>query len=76
MAHPGPELHAISKKLKTLPGVEQAAAFGNDLHVSGRNVDQLARSVRDTIGPEHRAEEVETSLEEVFIDLMRRSQTT
>lgn len=69
----GPELHVLSETLKTLPGVEQAAAFGNDLHVSGRDAEALARSVHEAIGNEHQAEEVETSLEEVFIDLMRRS---
>ncbi|MEI6106967.1 MAG: ABC transporter ATP-binding protein, partial [Opitutae bacterium] len=46
----GPDLRALAGKLRTLPGVEQVVAFGNTLHISGRDAAHLATaiaSVRD-----------------------------
>lgn len=72
----GPELHVLAERLRSMTGVEQAAAFGNDLHVSGRDAQALRRDIMSTVNENHSVEEVNTSLEEVFIDMMRRSRTS
>ena len=62
---------AIAKKLKGMDGVEQIAAFGNDLHVVGPDPARLERSVREAIaGSDATAAPDLTSLEDVFIRLM------
>ena len=38
-------LHDLSAKLKPLPGIDQVVAFGNTLHVSGRDPDRLEQSI-------------------------------
>lgn len=65
-------LHELSEQLKPLDGVDQVVAFGNTLHVSGRDRDALDAS----IGPYRESYDwrlIDTSLEEVFIDLMQQS---
>lgn len=67
----GPRLFAHAETLRGLPGVEQVVAFGNTLHVSSRHPDQLRASVaRWSEGGEYRWNEIESSLEDVFISLM------
>ncbi|THB67245.1 MAG: ABC transporter ATP-binding protein [Desulfovibrio sp.] len=66
----GPDLHGLARDLRESPGVEQAAAFGNALHVSGRDpalIEQALAPHQST----HQMEPIDTSLEEVFIHLMR-----
>ena len=68
----GPDLHGMILALRGAPGVDQATAFGPALHVNGRDPAALEAALapwRDTV---HTVTPVETSLEEVFIDLMRR----
>jgi len=58
------------------PGVEQVAAFGQDVHVVGSDRGALERSVR--VAAERfgiAAEPGETTLEDVFIRLMSEAQT-
>lgn len=63
-----------ARRLRGAPGVEQIAPFGTSLHVVGRDAgalhDSAARVARDT-GTE--LKEAETSLEDVFIQLMGQS---
>ena len=67
----GPRLFALAETLRGLPGVEQVVAFGHTLHVSSRHPDQLRASVaRLSEGGEYRWNEIESSLEDVFISLM------
>jgi ABC-2 type transport system ATP-binding protein len=66
----GPELPALQAALRAEPGVEQAAAFGNDLHVSGGDAAALADAVAKHRTSRHRWRQVESSLEDVFIHLM------
>lgn len=66
----GPDLHATADRLRGRAGVEQVVAFGNTLHVSGRNPALLEASVRAGLKPEHRCDRVESRLEDVFISLM------
>jgi len=71
----GPELHALSESLRREPGVDQVVAFGNTLHVSGRNETDLLAALASCRGDAaHECKRIETSLEEVFIHLMRKAQ--
>jgi ABC-2 type transport system ATP-binding protein len=66
---------AAAHALQGMPGVEQVAAFGEDLHVVGSDHDALQRSVRD-VGARFDVEVAsgETTLEDVFIRLMGDAQ--
>jgi ABC-2 type transport system ATP-binding protein len=68
----GAELMPIAEELRARPGVEMVAPFGNALHVSGTEraaleaaLEPLASRAGVTV------REVEPSLEDVFIHLMR-----
>jgi len=72
----GPNLHALSESLRTLPGVDQVVAFGNTLHVSGRDEAVLEATLEAALAarqdqPGSAWQRIPTSLEEVFIHLMR-----
>ncbi|HEX3810286.1 MAG TPA: ABC transporter ATP-binding protein [Rhizomicrobium sp.] len=69
----GNNVRRLLQPLEKAPGVEYAAFFGAALHVSGRNRESLARAV-EPLRSEHgiRIEEVQPSLEDVFIDLESR----
>ena len=66
----GPNLWDLAGKLRDLAGVEQVVAFGNTLHVSGRDDAQLRASVSPWMTGEYRWQQVESGLEDVFISLM------
>jgi len=67
------ELHALSEQLRNLPGIDQVVAFGTTLHVSGRNPQRIKDSIKPFQTERFSWELIETSLEEVFIDLMQKS---
>ncbi|WFS60876.1 ABC transporter ATP-binding protein [Pseudodesulfovibrio thermohalotolerans] len=69
----GSPLHTLAEQLKPLPGVEQVVAFGNTLHVSGRDAEKLERNIEPFRGGPYAWSKIETSLEEVFIDLTQQS---
>jgi ABC-2 type transport system ATP-binding protein len=70
----GGDLTAIGEKLQAEAGVEQIAAFGAALHVTGRDAAALEAALkRATAGSASRIEPAETGLEDVFIHLMNRS---
>jgi len=64
----------LSQRLRGQPGVDQIAAFGTALHVTGKDAKALAHTVA-TAAQEAglRFERIDTSLEDVFIYLMGRS---
>lgn len=67
----GDRLSDLQEELRRQPGVEQTVTFGEVLHVSGTDAEQLRRSVEAAIGSGgRRAEQIDTSLEDVFIHLM------
>jgi ABC-2 type transport system ATP-binding protein len=67
----GDEGAVIARRLKGMPGVEQVASFGNDLHVVGVDPALLKASVATAIaGTKATASEDATILEDVFIRLM------
>ena len=68
----GTELPALAGRLRALPAVEQVAAFGTALHVTGSNREQLRAELAPlTTTPGWTWQEVEPGLEDVFIHLMR-----
>jgi ABC-2 type transport system ATP-binding protein len=70
----GDDLAAIAERLRGKPGVEQIAAFGSALHVTGRNAAALEATLRRaTEGSACRAEPAKTGLEDVFIHLTEQA---
>ncbi|MCL2309789.1 MAG: ABC transporter ATP-binding protein [Proteobacteria bacterium] len=67
-------LTQLSAVLMNKPGILQTAAFGNALHVTGRDSAMLEKALRETTaGLPYEVTQTETGLEEVFIHLMRTS---
>jgi ABC-2 type transport system ATP-binding protein len=66
----GQNLPALAAKIRGQPGVEQVVAFGSTLHVSGRDAARLRESVGPWMTGAYRWEQIESSLEDVFIGLM------
>jgi ABC-2 type transport system ATP-binding protein len=70
----GDDLAAIAGRLRGEPGVDQIAAFGSALHVTGREDDALAATLRRvTQGTGCRAAPAKTGLEDVFIHLTEQA---
>ncbi|MHB1308777.1 MAG: ABC transporter ATP-binding protein [Limisphaerales bacterium] len=69
----GPDLAALAVELRRQAGIEQVMAFGNALHVSGREPERLRQALAAWMKPAHRWAQVETRLEHVFISLMDRA---
>jgi len=68
----GEEPPALAGRLRALPAVEQVAAFGTALHVTGSNREQLRAELAPLMTtPGWTWQEVEPGLEDVFIHLMR-----
>jgi ABC-2 type transport system ATP-binding protein len=59
----GKRIDALAAELRTMPGVEQVAPFGNTLHVVGGAGERCHRTALCS----------ETSLEDVFIQFMYRT---
>jgi len=70
----GGDLAEISERLRGRPGIEQIAAFGSSLHVTGSNAAALEQTLREAIaGMPYHAQPTATGLEDVFIHLMEQS---
>jgi ABC-2 type transport system ATP-binding protein len=70
----GAHLAEMQEQLRRQPGVEQTVTFGDVLHVSGTDANQLQRAVQSVAASRAlRTEMIETSLEDVFIHLMSGS---
>ena len=68
----GNNLQNVSSLLEGKPGIEQTVMFGEALHVSGRDEELLRHSITEVAGT-RLVTEAETSLEDVFIYLMKCS---
>ena len=66
----GPGLAVLMSKLRGQEGVEQVVAFGNTIHVSGREAAALERAIARVREPAHTWTRVDAGLEDVFISLM------
>ena len=68
----GEGLPELEKRLRELPEVEQVAAFGTALHVTGTDREALKRALKPFMSePGREWQEAEPGLEDVFIHLMR-----
>jgi ABC-2 type transport system ATP-binding protein len=67
----GPGIGRLMPRIKTLPGVEMAALFGSELHVSGVDAALIERSLEGIKGEAGiEIERVAPTLEDVFIHTM------
>ena len=63
----------LAARIAQLPGVEETAAFGGALHATGAAGGPLQQSLRDAIiGSDVRMQRIDTSIEDVFIHMMRK----
>ncbi|HYD82581.1 MAG TPA: ABC transporter ATP-binding protein [Opitutus sp.] len=70
----GPELHRVAEALRGREGVEQVVAFGNTLHVSGRDAGKLEVAIAAAREPQHEWSRAHAGLEDVFISLMDQAE--
>ena len=66
----GPDLPRLAERLREQPGVQQAVAFGNRLHVSGDNATALEKAISPFRTERYEWRQAESGLEDVFIHLM------
>ncbi|MEI8089448.1 MAG: ABC transporter ATP-binding protein [Opitutaceae bacterium] len=66
----GPDLLNLAATLRLHSGVEQVVAFGNTLHVSGRDPTRLSTVITSVRDPRHDWQPITSGLEDVFISLM------
>jgi ABC-2 type transport system ATP-binding protein len=69
----GPDLPGLAVQLRRRPGVQQAAAFGALLHVSGDDPAALQQATAPFRAPPYEWRQVEPGMEDVFIHLMDQS---
>ena len=69
----GPDLLRLADQLRDRPGVEQAVAFGNTLHVSGDDAAMLEQAVSPFRTERYEWHRTDSGLEDVFIHMMERS---
>jgi ABC-2 type transport system ATP-binding protein len=69
----GPNLHQLAEELRRHPGVKQAVAFGNRLHVSGDDAEALEAAIMPFRREPYEWHRIDSGLEEVFIHLMDRT---
>ena len=70
----GEDLPELAAQLRGQDGVDQVVAMGDSLHVSGRDAQRLRRALEPFMTGDRQWSQVETTLEEVFISLMTRSE--
>ena len=68
----GPSLHQLAEELRRHPGVRQAVAFGNRLHVSSDDAEALESAIAEYHTAPYEWHRINSGLEEVFIHLMNR----
>lgn len=71
----GPDLAGYARSLRGLEGIDQVTAFGETLHVIGRDAGALqATAERMANGGVHRWTRIRPGLEDVFIGLMESAE--
>ncbi len=70
----GSDLQSLADRLRALPAVEQVAAFGTALHVTGSDDARLRADLAPMMSDSRTTwQQVEPGLEDVFIHLMREA---
>jgi ABC-2 type transport system ATP-binding protein len=72
----GPNLATLQPTLAQLPETQLVAAFGSALHVCGLQNAPLETALQNALGSHHTILRVPTSLEDVFIHLMRHTSSS
>src|SRR6266496_587479 len=72
----GPDLAQLAEKLRRAPGVQQAVAFGNSLHVSSNDAAALERAIAPFRHEPYDWRQIPSGLEDAFISLMDDSTST
>ncbi|RKX34292.1 MAG: ABC transporter ATP-binding protein, partial [Verrucomicrobia bacterium] len=72
----GTGLRTLGEDLRSRPGVEQVVAFGNTLHISGRDAGVLEHSIQSLREDGHEWTRIKPGLEDVFIGLMEGTRDT
>jgi ABC-2 type transport system ATP-binding protein len=71
----GEDVHALTERLANSPAVAQVTPFGNVLHVTGHEESRLVGAIKAIAPAErYRVEKIDTTLEDVFINLMGAAQ--
>jgi len=71
----GPEVHRLQSELENVPGIDMMAPFGTSLHVAGRDPKALEKAIAPyRERPDLKWQKGEATLEDAFIDLMRRAE--
>ena len=68
----GPDLLSLASRLRSQPGVDQAVAFGSQLHVSGADSAALESAIAPFRDRAHSWHKIEPGLEDAFIHLMEQ----
>src|SRR4051812_17996430 len=66
----GPNLRTLAQTLRGHDGIEQVVAFGNTIHVSGRDAQKVDAAIAAVRDARHEWTRVGAGLEDVFISLM------
>jgi ABC-2 type transport system ATP-binding protein len=66
----GPDLQKLAHELRGRPGVEQAVAFGNSLHISGSDPGALEAAIEPYRKRGYEWKQMQSGLEDAFIHLM------
>jgi ABC-2 type transport system ATP-binding protein len=70
----GGDLPALAERVRSLPAVQQVAAFGSTLHITGSDRELLRHALGPIMAESGRTwAEVKPGLEDVFIHLMREA---
>ncbi len=69
----GPDLPNLAEQLRAQPGVQQAVAFGNALHVSSDDAAALEQAIAPFRHPPYDWRKIPSGLEDAFISLMEVS---
>ena len=69
----GPDLSRLARELRHQPGVQQAVAFGNALHVSSDDGPALERAIAPFRQLPYDWQRIPSGLEDAFINLMQES---
>ena len=69
----GKNLLGLAMELKKYPVVEQVLAFGNVMHLSGKDETGLRKVVEKFDSADYSWSKADTSIEDVFIHLMKKA---
>src|SRR5436189_257979 len=72
----GRDLAQLAEQLRKTPGVQQAVAFGNSLHVSSTDAAALERAIAPFRHEPYDWRQVPSGLEDAFISLMEHDRST